>query len=166
MERINQAQISLLDLDRARAPQMSSPASELSLRRLSDSEDQHLQSLLEQMAERYPHQDVSAAAEGYLWDYQRLALRYSLPEVQDALAEWRITPGARFFPRPDEIAEMIESMREKSRESRRAARQEQQKRDDIRVFWKWAAEWMEGTGNSEEELLRRFPSYRGTKTND
>jgi hypothetical protein len=34
---------------------------------------------------------------------------------------------------------------------------------DIWEFWQTAAEWMQETGNDEAELLRRFPSYRGTR---
>lgn len=147
----------------ARLANGSDPAGKLSLRRLSDSEDQQLQALLEQMAERYPHQDLSESAEGYLWDYQQLALRYSLDEVQSALAEWRITPGASFFPRPDEIAGRIEDSRDRAQESQREARQRNLRAREIAEFWRWAPEWMEMTGNDEAELLRRFPSYKGTK---
>jgi hypothetical protein len=39
---------------------------------------------------------------------------------------------------------------------------ERQKRE-IEEFWHWAPEWMEMTGNSERELLRQFPSFKGTR---
>lgn len=34
---------------------------------------------------------------------------------------------------------------------------------EIFDFWLTAPEWMEITGYSEEEMLERFPSMRGTK---
>jgi hypothetical protein len=34
---------------------------------------------------------------------------------------------------------------------------------EVQEFWRIAPDWMERTGNSEEELLKRFPSFRGTK---
>jgi hypothetical protein len=39
----------------------------------------------------------------------------------------------------------------------------ERRRREIEEFWRWAPEWMEVTGGSEDELLRRFPSYRGTR---
>jgi len=42
-------------------------------------------------------------------------------------------------------------------------RQARRRATEIEDFWRWAPEWMESTGNTEEELLRRFPSFRGTK---
>jgi hypothetical protein len=101
--------------------------------------------------------------EGYLWDFERLALRYSMAEVQAALAEWRITPGARFFPRPDEIAAEIERSREVGRDARMAEVKAVRRAREIAAFWAWAQGWMADTGNDEEELLRRYPSYQGTK---
>jgi hypothetical protein len=155
--------ISSVELDKAKALLTSPPESELSLRRLNDSEDQLLQELLGQMMERYPHQDLSSSAEGYLWDYQQLAMRYSLREVQDALAEWRLTPGRTFFPRPDEIAEFIEDRRETLRRDAAVVVAAQRQHQQIAEFWQWAPGWMAMTGNDEAELLRRFPSYKGTK---
>jgi hypothetical protein len=115
------------------------------------------------MADRYPSQDLSDSLEGYLWDYQELALKYSLVEVRLALAEWRITPDASFFPRPDEIAKLIEIRRESQRASREAIRQSERRKAEIAEFWAWATQWMADTGNDEEELMRRFPAMRGTK---
>lgn len=46
---------------------------------------------------------------------------------------------------------------------REAERRERRRQKEIEDFWRWAPGWMEITGNSEEELLRLFPSYRGTK---
>jgi hypothetical protein len=56
---------------------------------------------------------LEQSLEGYLADFEQLALRYSLAKVQRALAELRIAPGQKFFPRPDEVAEVIEQQRER-----------------------------------------------------
>jgi hypothetical protein len=131
--------------------------------RLPDAQVNHLAVLLAQMADRYPSQDLADSMEGYLWDFEQLALRYSLDEVQGALAEWRITPGARFFPRPDEIAEAVVHERERTRHQRQITAQAARRQHEIDTFWVWAKEWMQATGTDEVELLRRFPSYKGTK---
>jgi hypothetical protein len=139
------------------------PTNELSQRRLPDAESVELGILLAQMADRYPAQDLRDSMEGYLWDFERLALKYSLPMVQTALAELRIRPGQRFFPRPDEVAEEIEAQLAAAILRREAERRAERRKKEIEEFWRCASEWMEMTGNSEEELLRRFPSYKGTK---
>ncbi|MDR3798425.1 MAG: hypothetical protein P4K93_09745 [Terracidiphilus sp.] len=120
--------------------------------------------LLAQMADRYPGQDLRDSMEGYLWDFEQLALKYSLPKVQAALAALRIQPGQRFFPRPDEVAEEIEAQIDVERRQREVRRQLHDRQQQIEEFWCWAPGWMEMTGNSEEELLKRFPSYKGTKS--
>lgn len=90
--------------------------------------------IVEQTFQRYPGQDVEESLAGYLWDFERLAKRYSTQEVIAALAELRITPGQIFFPRPNEVAgeiehqrnlryaeqgRKLESMREESRKAER-----------------------------------------------
>ena len=49
----------------------------------------------------------------------------------------------------------------------RAARdkeiQSRRRKEEIAEFWRKAPEWMEMTGNDEAELLKRFPSFKGTK---
>ncbi len=132
-------------------------------RRLPDAESAELGVLLAQTADRYPAQDLRDSMEGYLWDFEQLALKYSLPKVQAALAALRIRPGQKFFPRPDEVAEEIEAQVDVERRQNEVNRQAQRRRQEIVEFWHWAPEWMEMTGNSEEELLARFPSFKGTK---
>ena len=78
---------------------------------LSAAEATQLALIVDQMQTRYPAQDMEDSVEGILWDLKRLALRTSLRQVIDALAELRIRPGQRFFPRPDEVAEEIENQR-------------------------------------------------------
>lgn len=99
-----------------------------------------------------------------MWDFEQLALKYSLPMVRQALAALRIRPGQSFFPRPDEVAEEMEIQVAAALLQKGADRRAERRKTEIEEFWRWAPEWMERTGNSEDELLRRFPSYRGTKT--
>ncbi len=153
MERIGEVQLT----------SVLAPTSELSRRRLPDADSIHLAALLSQMADRYPSQDLADSMEAYLWDYERLALQYSIAEVQAFLTDWRITGGRSFFPRPDECDTWIASEREKCAGRRARRAQEQRRLQEIAEFWAWAPQWMEDTGNDEAELLRRFPSYRGTK---
>jgi len=86
-----------------------------------------------------------------------------MKEVRAYLAEHRITPGARFFPRPDECAEWIERRLEAAAHTRQMQRQAEAWKRKVAEFWAWAEQWMEDTGNDEEELSRRFPAFRGTK---
>jgi hypothetical protein len=132
-------------------------------RLLSDAEFQELQTLVEQTARRYATQDVSESIEGYLQDFEQLCLRYSLPMFRSALGELRISPTQKFFPRPDEVAAEIEAQLDQVRAAREAERSKEESRRKIEEFWRWAPEWMAITGYDEEELLKRWPCYRGTK---
>ena len=46
----------------------------------------------------------------YLFDCNRLMEKHGLSRIKTALLNLRIRPGQKFFPRPDEIAEELESM--------------------------------------------------------
>lgn len=83
--------------------------------RLNAEELKFLLTLLEQTADRYPHQDLSIAMEGYLHDFEVLAIRYSLRLVMKSLGELRVRPGQRFFPQPSEVAEVIEEIMAKDK---------------------------------------------------
>lgn len=105
------------DLERIKQAPLSSVLTQTSpqlQRRLSDGELEYLAVLVGQMAQRYPAQDLEQSLEGYLADFEQLALKYSLVKVQRAMAELRITPGQKFFPRPDEVATVIEEQRERN----------------------------------------------------
>lgn len=115
------------------------------------------------MADRYPSQDLSDSLDGYLWDFEQLAIKHTLPVVQDALAALRVRAGQSFFPRPDEVAEEIEHQMESVVRERENERKLQERQNEIERFWQIAPFWIEKTGESEEELLKRFPSMRGTK---
>ena len=132
-------------------------------RQLNDADWMELAVLVEQTAKRYPNQDMTESMEGYLQDFEQVALKYSLPRFRDALAALRIKPGQGFFPRPDEVVAEIEARMDARRSVQDRERQARRRATEIEEFWRWAPGWMEFTGNTEEELLRRFPSFRGTK---
>jgi hypothetical protein len=92
-----------------------------------------------------------------------LALKYSLPNVEQALEALRIKPGQAFFPRPDEVAAQIEAGQEARRAAVERNSQARRRAAEIEAFWRWAPVWMDDTGNSEEELLKRWPGMRETK---
>ena len=137
-----------------------------SRRLLSDGDWMELSTLVDQTALRYPNQDLAESMEGYLQDFEQVALKYSLPRFKEALGALRIKPGQTFFPRPDEVAAEIEAGMDARRRARELITQAQRRMNDIAEFWKWAPEWMERTGYDEEELLKRFPSFKGTKPSE
>jgi len=62
------------------------------------------------------------------------------------------------------VAAEIEAGMDARRAVQDRERQARRRATDIEEFWRWAPEWMEITGNTEDELLRRFPSYKDTKS--
>lgn len=103
-------------MERITSAQLNSalqPTSQPSEKRLSVADSAHLMVLVGQMLQRYPSQDLTDSVEGLTRDYEALALKYSLPKVEKALASLRIKPGQAFFPRPDEVADEIENLRER-----------------------------------------------------
>jgi hypothetical protein len=150
-------------LDQAQLTNALKVIEQPSQQRLPDAELTQLALLVRQMYERYPSQDLADSMEGYLWDLEQLSLKCSLPRVTEGLAKLRIKPGQNFMPRPDEVASEIERRRDEERVFKIMKAQDERRREEIAAFWAWAPFWMETTGNDEAELLRRFPSYRGTK---
>ena len=84
--------------------------------RLNDADGFLLAEVIAQMADRYPHQDLSLSLEGFMRDFERLAVRYSMQTLMWALAELRIRPGQKFFPQPSEAAEVCEELMAKERQ--------------------------------------------------
>lgn len=120
--------------------------------------------LCKQMQAHYPHQEFATETiEGYLFDFERLAVLYGIQLVEVALLNLRIRPGVRFFPHPSEVAEEIEVQRDKERAHRVRIAQEAERQRKIREFWIWGEQWMRDTGSDEAELLRRYPTFKGTK---
>jgi hypothetical protein len=69
--------------------------------------------LLERTLRRYPGQENEGILEEYLTDFEQLALKYSLPKVEDAIAALRVDPEQEFFPKPNEVAREIERERDR-----------------------------------------------------
>lgn len=101
MERINQTQLSNVLTVRAAACSVS----------LSKKDSTRLIAVMEDLARRYPSQDLEDSIGTFHADYKKLALKFGLPKVEAAIENLRITPGRAFFPRPDEIATELENMR-------------------------------------------------------
>lgn len=102
------------DLQKVTEAQLNSALTETGSqlqRRLPPGEFEALGILLERTARRYPNQDLQETMGEYLHDYERLALRYSLQKIEDAVALLRIDPEQQFFPTPDEVAHAIERER-------------------------------------------------------
>jgi len=79
----------------------------------------------------------------------------------------RIRPGQRFFPRPDEVAEEIEVQRERDQIARakERSRRESQEREDY--FWTEVLPFhMKKYGETEEQILARFPSIKPRKVHE
>lgn len=105
MEKITEAQLNNV-LTITEAP---------SMRRLPDAELTTLAAILKRMANRYPTQDLGPSAAVYLEDYERLAVKFSLRQVAEALADLAISAEQKFFPRPDECAAEIERQNRRAR---------------------------------------------------
>ena len=80
---------------------------------LSSEDGMYLLALLNQTAKRYPNQDLAGtgALSEYIKDFEQLSLKYSLREVDDAIAALRIDPEQDFFPTPNEVAAKIQQKR-------------------------------------------------------
>ena len=121
-----------MSLDSVLATTLEQPA-----KRLSDSDLAHLGLLVVQMVKRYPSQDLADSIEGYLFDFQQLALKYSLRRVEEALAVLRIKPSQSFFPRPDEVAEEIDRRLETESVRHRRKREEAERAQRNHERWEW-----------------------------
>lgn len=101
----------MADLEKPTLAQLSSALTvqEKSLRNtLSTGDLSTLVALTESLLRRYPGQDQEESVLEYQKDYERLAMVYSVTQVQQAVAALRIKPDQKFFPRPDEVAAQIE----------------------------------------------------------
>lgn len=138
------------------APQQRESLLELvpSERRPSSSDLIELAELMEQMAGRYPHQDMEAAAANYLFDYGRLTAKHGLHAVKTALLNLRIKPGQKFFPTPDEAAEELEAMKEPVTKFEADPHCECRK---LQKGWTWTVD------KDGDRVVTRCPCYREWK---
>lgn len=102
------------NLDKITAAQLASAltttAGQLQ-RRLPPEEFEALGIIMETTARRWPNQDMELPMPEYLADLEKLALKYSLQAVVDAIMELRIDPEQDFFPTPSEVAHQMEKTR-------------------------------------------------------
>lgn len=101
----------LKKIDQAQLNSALTAQDESSQKSLSKEDSSTLLGLMDSLARRYPSQDQEGSIREYLKDYEKLALRFSLPKVAAALEELRIRPEQKFFPRPDEVADEIDNQR-------------------------------------------------------
>ena len=80
--------------------------------------------------------------------------------VIERFARSKRAEGEKAWPALGDLTDPLERMRQRRWEERK--RQEQQQ-SDIAQFWQSVPEWMEITGQSEAEILERWPSFKGTK---
>lgn len=138
------------------APQRSESRTEsaLSERPQSSSGLSELAELMEQMAGRYPHQDMEAAAKNYLFDYGRLMEKHGLPAVKTALLNLRIKPGQKFFPTPDEAATELEAMAKTQDSQVKFQADPNCECRKVQKGWTWVLD------KDGERVIGRCPCYR------
>ncbi len=72
------------------------------------------------MQDHYPSQEFGPdTVKGYLFDFERLAVKHGLSRFERVMLDFRIRPGQRFFPHPSEVAEALESLVHREREEER-----------------------------------------------
>ena len=146
MERITEAQLNSA---------LTAPVASLQ-RSLSSVDSSRLLALMESLTRRYPSQGQEESIAEYFRDYERLALRYSLLRVEEAVAALRIDPEQKFFPRPDEVASQIK--RDRAGDMFRAMQQEAQEYLDRLARWqhvyfsKEERDWREQMGFTKKAV--------------
>lgn len=153
MERLNLAQLN----------NALTVTGEPSRRQLSSEDGMRLTEILERAQRRWPNQDTAESMEEYLADFERLALKYSLQKIADAFETMRISPEQKFFPKPDEVAEVIERKREAGmyRDNQRQAEKQRQEikaqQDREReLYGDWRARWL-ASGLTLAEFFKTDP---------
>ena len=69
-------------------------------------------------------------------------------------------PKGSTMPTPADLRALIQASRAKAAEQ---TVQAIKRRQEVAEFWAWVDERMAETGETEDEILARFPSFRGTK---
>jgi hypothetical protein len=95
--------------------------------------------------------------------YSRELCEFEPADVRDVvrtLAMRKRAEGETAFPALGDLVEPLIRLRERRQEERKRVAQEQARLDE---FWQMVPGWMEITGQSEAEILERWPSFKGTK---
>jgi len=114
---------------------------------LSKKDSSRLLAVMDDLTRRYPSQDLESSIETYHRDYKKLAAKFGLPKVEQAIENLRIAPGRAFFPRPDEIAAELENMRLTAENNRL--------RSDGQRYRNQIASWREQWNSREEREWRQ-----------
>ena len=96
----------------------------------------------------YPHAEAKAALEA--WWLQTAPAKGSLID----------RPKGATMPTPADLRALIQASRAKAAEQ---TVQAIKRRQEVAEFWAWVDERVAETGETEEQILERFPSFRGTK---
>lgn len=136
-----------------------------SRKRLPNEEYAALGVLMEKTAKRYPNQDLKDALPEYQEDLEQLALKFSLRCVANAVMALRVTPGRKFFPTPDEVAEECEEQRRLEVGIAEKMRQKEAQEAADRYFWLWVEDEMKAKDWTEQQVLDsiKTPGYAGRK---
>jgi len=134
-------------------------------RHLSNKDTTALAVMLGRLMKRFAHQDMTAAMPEYVADFEKLAVKYSLPKLEAAVEALRIDPEQAFFPKPDEVAKELERMADAEASERRRREGEAQRAEMERNFWEHVEWRMEREGLTEQQVLDtiRTPGYAGRK---
>ena len=98
--------------------------------------------------------------------YSKRLVKENIEDVLAAIEQIQDLPrteGELAFPEVGLILDMASMHRTALLLREANKRMEANRGKIIKEFWEWAPQWMADTGNSEEELLRRWPAMRGTK---
>ena len=103
--------------------------------------------------------------------WKKVLIGYLHAEAKAALEAWWLQtapaqgslidrPKGSTMPAPADLRALIQAARAKAAEQSMEA---VERRQEVTEFWAWAAERAAETGETEDEILDRFPSFRGTK---
>jgi hypothetical protein len=81
-------------------------------------------------------------------------------DVVRTLAMRKRAEGETAFPALGDLVEPLIRLRERRWEERKRVAQQQA---EIAQFWQMVPGWIEITGQSEVEILERWPRFKGTK---
>jgi len=104
--------------------------------------------------------DVSS--EGYEL-YAATLIAYPETDVRaviERIARSKRAEGEKAWPPLGDLVEPLQRMNERRWEEHKRVEKQQA---EIAEFWQLVPEWMEITGQSEAEILERWPRFKGTK---
>lgn len=102
----------LEEVDQAQLESALTAPEKSSLALLSKQDSLRLLKAMDGLVRRYPSQDQESSIEEFLKDYAELAEKHGICRVEKAIDALRLS--AKFFPKPDEVAQEIDDQAAKS----------------------------------------------------